>query len=92
MWRSGRLPWPRIEDPSQWVSSVSLHARVIAITGTLDDVTSPRVAIDYVNILKDRGIAAIFNPIDGGVHNGALRSPEVMEAVGSLLDMTGNRR
>jgi len=83
-WRSGRRAWSRSESPILWVDRVDRAARVVALTGDRDDNTAPELARAYVAALTARGIDAVFRAVPGESHNGAFRSPEVLEAVRSL--------
>jgi pimeloyl-ACP methyl ester carboxylesterase len=89
--------WPRMrgrrcrsEDPSEWVDKISPAARVIALTGELDDVTPPWLAQKYIEKLQARGIAAAFQLIPGVGHREALQSAAVSAALASLIH--GNSR
>ncbi|TSE29871.1 Prolyl oligopeptidase family protein [Tepidimonas thermarum] len=84
-WRIGRRPWVRSENPTQWVNKISASTRVIALTGTKDDNTSPNLASTYVDLLKSRGINATFQAVAEATHNSALRSAEVFDAIAELL-------
>jgi pimeloyl-ACP methyl ester carboxylesterase len=85
-WRSSRQgPWPRSENPTRWAEKIPASTRVIALTGTSDDNTSPNLASTYVDLLRSRGIDATFQPVAGATHNSALRSPDVFAAIAKLL-------
>ena len=83
-WRSGRRAWSRSENPILWADRVGRATRVVALTGDRDDNTAPELARGYVAALAARGIDAVFRALPGESHNGAFRSPEVLEAVRSL--------
>ena len=84
-WRAGRRAWARSEDPIKWVAQVSASARVVAMTGSRDENTSPELARAYVEVLRSRGIEAQFQALPDQTHNSAVRSPEVLDAVRQLL-------
>ena len=84
-WRSGRRPWGRSENPRAWAAKTDRGARVIALTGTADENTSPELARSYVGALQAIGVDAVFSPIEGATHNSSFRSPEVIAAVGRLI-------
>lgn len=84
-WRSGRRAWGRSQNPIKWVDKVSTSTKVVALTGTKDENTSPDLAKTYVDSLKLRGVDAIFRPIVDATHNNAFRSPEVFDAISKLL-------
>lgn len=81
-WRAGRrgLPWVS-ENPLQWVSKVSLTAKVVALTGIWDDTTAPGLSKTYVERLKVRGIDANFQLVPDAGHVDILKSPAVSEAI-----------
>ena len=84
-WRSGRREWSRSENPARWAEKIPLTTKVVALTGTQDDNTSPHLASAYVDVLKSRGIDAAFHPVGKATHNSAARSAEVLDAVAGLL-------
>jgi pimeloyl-ACP methyl ester carboxylesterase len=84
-WRSGRRQWGRSENPTRWAEKIPPSTRVIALTGTKDDNTSPNLAIAYVDLLRSRGLDATFQSIAEATHNSALRSPEIFDAIATLL-------
>lgn len=84
-WRSGRRWWPNSEDPLAWAGKVASPVKVIALTGTLDDNTSQQLARTYVNVLSSNHIDARFVSIPNATHNSALRAPEVIDAVASVM-------
>ena len=83
-WRRGRREWGRSENPTRWAGKISLSTKVIALTGTKDDNTSPNLASAYIDVLKSRGIDAAFHAIGEATHNSAARSAEVFDAVAKL--------
>lgn len=84
-WREGRGAWFRSENPIRWLGKVATTARVVALTGTNDGVTSPELGRIYVEGLKARGIDAVFRPIPGAGHGDALGSAAVSDAIAGLL-------
>lgn len=85
-WRLGRrgLPWAS-EDPLRWTSEVAPSARVLAVTGSADDTTSPELARAYVARLKARGIDASFELEPGAGHIDILKSPALAEATARVV-------
>lgn len=67
-WRSerGRGAWPNSQSPMAAAGGVPKGTRVIAITGSSDDNTTPALAEDYVAALAKRGVSARFEPASGG--------------------------
>ena len=84
-WRFGRREWARSENPIKWTAQVDRSAKVVALTGSRDDNTSPELARAYVDALRARGVDARFLGLPDQTHNGAFRSPEVLDAVRELL-------
>ena len=84
-WRAGRHWWPRSEDPLAWASKVNAQVKVLALTGTADDNTPQLLAQKYVNVLSSQQVDARFVSIPNATHHSALRAPEVIDPVGSLL-------
>ena len=85
-WRTGRRAWDKSENPIQWTESVSPEARIIALTGDKDDNTSPELARSYIEKLKARNVKeTVFKSLPNETHNSAFRSPEVFNAIRSLL-------
>ncbi|MDI3381216.1 alpha/beta hydrolase family protein [Xenophilus aerolatus] len=83
-WRARRSWWPRSEDPLQWASSVDPRVSVLALTGTADDNTTPRLAQAYVAAAAARGATARFEPVEGVTHNSILGTTQVMDALAAL--------
>jgi len=84
-WRTGRRWWPNSEDPLAWAEKVSPSDKVIALTGTSDDNTAPQLAQTYLNVLITHQVDARFVSIPNATHNSALRAPEVIDAVASVM-------
>ncbi|MEP6739655.1 MAG: alpha/beta fold hydrolase [Caldimonas sp.] len=84
-WRSGRREWSRSENPIKWADRVDPAVHVIALTGEKDDNTLPDLARGYVQALQARHVDAVFRALPDETHNGAFRSPAVLESVRSLL-------
>lgn len=84
-WRVGRKEWNRSENPIALTDKVSQDVKVIALTGERDDNTSTALASAYIEKLKARNINASFLPLANETHNGAFRSPEVFNAIRSLI-------
>lgn len=84
-WRAGRRAWNRSENPQAWVEHVATTTRVLALTGSRDDNTSPELARHYVESLAARGVNARYVEIANATHNSAFRATEVTEAISSLL-------
>ena len=85
-WRlaRNRSLWTLSESPHNWIDKIATSTRIIALTGTGDDNTGPRLAQDYVKRAMDRGLKARFEAIEGASHNAAFRSPQVTAAVVEL--------
>ncbi len=84
-WRAGRRSWDRSENPIKWAEQVAPSTRVAALTGTKDDNTLPELARAYVEALTLRGLRATFKPLSDETHNSAFRSPEVTNAIRTLM-------
>ena len=85
-WRAARKhSWPRSEDPLAWAGKVMPPVKVVALTGTADDNTAQSLALKYVDVLRSQQVDARFVSIPGATHDSALRAPEVIDTVGSLL-------
>lgn len=69
----------------KWVSTISRNARVIALTGELDDNTLPRIAESWVEALQANSVNAEFKLLGGYTHNTSFRSPEVFRAIQEFL-------
>ena len=84
-WRAGRREWSRSENPIKWADHVDPSTRVVALTGAKDDNTLPELAKTYVEALRARGVEATFQLLADETHNSAFRSPQVFNAVRTLL-------
>jgi pimeloyl-ACP methyl ester carboxylesterase len=84
-WRIGRRPWTRSEDPMRWVAKAKPPTKVVAVTGSRDDNTSPQLAKTFVAALKVRGVDARFEEVEGATHGSAFTSPDVTAAISALL-------
>ncbi len=91
-WRSGRRAWSRSENPLDWADRVDAAAHVVALTGANDDNTLPALAQAYVDKLRARKVDAKFDVLPGATHNGAFKSPAVLDAVRGLLPANAPRR
>ena len=87
-WRTGKRPWNASENALRWVEHIEKEAKVISLTGALDDNTFPSLARRYTDALTARGIHAEFRLIENENHNGAFRSAEVHKALGDLVERT----
>lgn len=85
-WRLGRrgLPWSS-EDPLRWGDGVNAAARIVALTGSRDDTTSPDLARTYIAKLKARGIDAGFELVPDAGHIDILRSPALTDATARIV-------
>jgi pimeloyl-ACP methyl ester carboxylesterase len=85
-WRRerSRREWSRSENPTRWAEKISAATRVIAVTGSRDDNTPPNLATTYVELLRSRGIDAIFQAAAEATHNSAVESVEVHDAIAKL--------
>jgi pimeloyl-ACP methyl ester carboxylesterase len=84
-WRTGKRTWRRSEDPMRWVAKARPPVKVIALTGSQDQNTSPELAQTFVAALRAAGIVASFEIVAGATHNSALVSPDVSRAIATLL-------
>ena len=65
-WRTGRkAQFPNSLSPSDFAGQVPVSTRVLAMTGSEDDTTPPRLAEDYVARLTARGVPAEFRVMPG---------------------------
>lgn len=85
-WRQGRsrTPWTS-EDPLSWTRQVRPTAKVIALTGSLDETTAPALAMTYIARLRQHGIDAVFQTIPDAGHIDILKFPTINAATASLL-------
>ena len=86
-WRAngGKRPWPRSENPAKWLDSVRPPVRVVALTGDQDTNTGPDLARAYIEKLQKRNVSASFELVPGASHNGAFRSPMVLDTLAELI-------
>ncbi|GGP25644.1 alpha/beta hydrolase family protein [Silvimonas amylolytica] len=84
-WRLGRHQWSASENPIRWADQVKPSVKIVALTGSADDNTGQGLARDYVATLKQHGVDAQFLSVDNANHNGAFRSPMVLDTVATLL-------
>jgi pimeloyl-ACP methyl ester carboxylesterase len=70
-WRTtrGRSAWSNSQSPHKYVGKIGRGTRVIAVTGTRDDNTFPKLAQDYIAAARARGLAATFVPVNGASHD-----------------------
>jgi len=68
-WRSGRRPWSASLSPSDFVSTVSKGARIVAITGAKDTNTRWSLAKAYIGDLTDAGGTGEAIRVDGAGHS-----------------------
>ncbi|MEO1551846.1 MAG: alpha/beta fold hydrolase [Pseudomonadota bacterium] len=68
-WRQGRRKMQRGQSPHRFVGKVAKDTRVVAITGALDDNTTPALAQDYIARAKKAGLNADLILVDGAGHN-----------------------
>ena len=61
-WRSSRnrAPMPSAQSPHKWLGKVRHGVRIVAITGSEDRNTLPRLARGYIAAARDRGLQAEF--------------------------------
>lgn len=83
-WEHGIRTLPRTMSPHGVVDAVPFDSEVIALTGSNDRITRPRLARDYVAALAKRGVPATFVELSGADHS--LQSWEVRKAVDRLVD------
>lgn len=84
-WRMGKRTWRRSEDPLRWAAKARPPVKVIALTGSRDQNTSPELAQTFVAALKAAGIDASFEIVAGATHSSALASPDVSSAIATFL-------
>ena len=72
-------------SPIALTDAIAPDVKIIALTGERDDNTTTALARAYVEKLKARNINASFLPLANETHNSAFRSPEVFNAVRSIL-------
>ena len=84
-WRAGRKAWTQSEDPLRWTDPIKPPVQVVALTGSIDDNTTPELAKHYVDVLQSHGVNARFELVPGANHNAVFRSPMVTDALASLL-------
>jgi pimeloyl-ACP methyl ester carboxylesterase len=85
-WRAARKrPWPNSEDPMAYAARVAPPVSVIAISGTADTNTLPSLARNYLTVLDAHQVKTAFISVLGATHNSALQSPQVLDAVDTLL-------
>lgn len=84
-WRAGRQMWSSSENPTKWIDKIPANARVIAMTGERDNNTFPSLGKNYSDALAARSLKAEFRLVSGADHNGAFRSPMVLEALRDML-------
>jgi pimeloyl-ACP methyl ester carboxylesterase len=84
-WRAGKRTWRRSEDPMRWAAKARPPVKVIALTGSQDQNTSPELAQTFVAALKAAGIVASFEIVAGATHSSTLVSPDVSRAIATLL-------
>lgn len=89
-WRAGTVPWNRSENPINWAGKISTSAKVIALTGSADIITSPALAASFVEALQARGVDASFQVVQGASHGRVMESKEVTDAIARLI--TDDRR
>lgn len=85
-WRMARSggPWKSL-SPHSYADGVPPPARVIAVTGSRDNVTYPNLAEDYIKSLARRGLKARYAQAEGANHNNAVTAPETAAALKELL-------
>ena len=86
-WRANgrKNPWSRSENPAKWLDSVRPPVRVIALTGEDDPNTGSYFARTYIENLQKRNVQASFELVPGADHNGAFKSPIVLDTLAELI-------
>jgi pimeloyl-ACP methyl ester carboxylesterase len=86
-WRRqwGRNLWLKSLSPLAFVDGIPSASAIIAITGSKDGNTSPELGKSYVNILRQRGIAASFLSVEGAEHGFGKLWPATRNAIRRLL-------
>ena len=68
-WRAGRKPMSRGQSPHRYVKKIAKGTRVLAITGSADDNTTPALAKDYIARAKKAGVNSDLVLVSGAGHN-----------------------
>lgn len=68
-WRQGRKQMTRGQSPHRYVNKIAKDTRVIAITGTADDNTTPALAKDYIARAQKAGLNSSLVLVNGAGHN-----------------------
>jgi len=84
--RRGHNNWTNSLSPHDFAADVATTTRVVALTGSLDDNTTPGLARDYVAGLTARGVDATFIELNGKDHNSSVRSDEFAQVLATLLE------
>ncbi len=85
-WRATRnSDWPRSQSPHKYLKNVPKSTRIIAITGTSDTNTQPKLAKDYITKAKALGLSAQYIPIAGASHSFRKLSPRAAAVVKSEI-------
>lgn len=69
-WRSkrGKSPWRSSKSPHAFLKRVAPGTRILAVVGTRDTNTFPKLSQDYVAAAKRRGLPAAYVPVNGASH------------------------
>ncbi|MEL7025609.1 MAG: prolyl oligopeptidase family serine peptidase [Pseudomonadota bacterium] len=62
--------WSRSLSPADFIDQLTDATKIIAITGSDDKNTRPKLAEDYVAAVQKRGLPAELRIAEGGDHNG----------------------
>ncbi len=82
-WRAMRKPWFHSLSPISFVKKVK-GTNVVAIAGSRDRNTFPKLMRDYIEKLKASGINASFYLLEGATHNGTARSEKFFSTIVDL--------
>ena len=64
-----RKPLTSAQSPHKWLQKTRLDVRIIALTGSKDRNTFPRLAKKYVEAARKRGIQAGYEEATGSKHS-----------------------
>lgn len=86
-WRDSgnKRAWTRSLSPSDFTATVATNGRVLAMTGSRDTNTDERLARNYIEKLKGRGVAATYRSIPGADHDSITSNAEAIAAIKEVL-------
>jgi pimeloyl-ACP methyl ester carboxylesterase len=83
--RRGKNNWTSSQSPHEFIDAIPAASRVIAVTGSRDNNTFPKIAVQYVESLQKRGIDARYVEVEGASHNSVTQSDAFHAAIAELL-------